>query len=117
MREALDGFDIRGVSHNIPFLAALLAKPRFRSGALSTNFIAEEFPDGFTGADLPDADQGDAIAVAAVIQRRLAEREARISGQLPGHGAKIGADWMVCSDTSPAQGRRDPRRGRLHRRP
>jgi propionyl-CoA carboxylase alpha chain len=100
MGEALDAFHIRGVSHNIGFLAAVIGKQRFRSGALSTNFIAEEFPGGFTGADLPDADQGDAIAVAAVIQRRLAERDARISGQLPGHGAKLGADWVVCNSTT-----------------
>jgi propionyl-CoA carboxylase alpha chain len=29
LREALDAFVIRGVGHNLPFLAALLAHPRF----------------------------------------------------------------------------------------
>ena len=47
LRDALDSFHIRGVGHNINFLTALLKKPRFASGKLSTNFIAEEFPDGF----------------------------------------------------------------------
>ncbi len=49
MRRALDEFYVRGVSHNVPFLAALMAHPRFRAGKLTTNFIAEEFKGGFTG--------------------------------------------------------------------
>ena len=94
--EALDGFCITGVSHNISFLSALLAKERFRSGAISTNFIAEEFPAGFTGSDLPASERSAVLAVAAVIGRRIAEHEAAISGQLPGHGARVGAEWVVC---------------------
>ena len=34
-------------STTFPFLAALMQHPRWRKGALSTGFIAEEFPDGF----------------------------------------------------------------------
>ena len=45
--DALDAFVIDGIRHNIPFLAALMAHPRWRAGKLSTGFIAEEFPDGF----------------------------------------------------------------------
>jgi propionyl-CoA carboxylase alpha chain len=96
MREALDAFHLSGVSHNVPFLAALMAKPRFVEGRLSTNFIAEEFAGGFTGADLPAADMSQLVAVGAVLRRRAAEREAAISGQLPGHGAKVGEQWVVC---------------------
>jgi propionyl-CoA carboxylase alpha chain len=96
MREALDAFVIRGVSHNIAFLAAVVATPRFRSGALSTNFIAEEFPDGFTGSQLAANAMTPVIAVAAAVRRILAEREASIPGQLPGHGAVVGTDWVVC---------------------
>ncbi|MBX6368672.1 MAG: acetyl-CoA carboxylase biotin carboxylase subunit [Rhodospirillales bacterium] len=95
MRDALDAFHIRGVSHNIPFLAAVMTKPRFVEGRLSTNFIAEEFAGGFTGADLPAADVSQLVAVGAVVQRRVAEREASISGQLPGRGAKIDESWVV----------------------
>ncbi|MDB5410312.1 MAG: acetyl/propionyl-CoA carboxylase subunit alpha [Rhodospirillales bacterium] len=96
MRTALDEFVIRGVAHNIPFLAAVLATPRFRSGALSTNFIAEEFPAGFTGSQLAEDAVAPATAVAAAVRRILGEREASISGQLPGHGAVVGTDWVVC---------------------
>ena len=60
MRRALDEFYVRGVSHNVPFLAALMAHPRFREGRLTTNFIAEEFKGGFTAAHLPPKDPADA---------------------------------------------------------
>ena len=69
MRRALDEFYVRGVSHNIPFLAALMAHPRFRAGKLNTNFIAEEFKGGFTAAHLPPRDPAMLAAVAAVADR------------------------------------------------
>jgi len=93
---ALDSFYIRGVSHNVAFLAAVLAKPRFAEGRLSTNFIAEEFAGGFTGSDLAPAAAQDAIAVAAAAQRIVAESEARISGQLAGHRRVAPESWVVC---------------------
>ena len=98
MAVALDGFYIRGVSHNMGFLAAVMANPRFRAGDLSTDFIAEEFPDGFSGADLAADDPGLLVAVAAVVHRRRIEREAGISGQLAGHRAGAGADWVVVAN-------------------
>jgi propionyl-CoA carboxylase alpha chain len=96
MSEALDRFYIRGVLHNIDFLAAVLGKQRFRDGALSTDFIAEEFPGGFAGESLSALGQAAVIAVAAVLRRMMAEQEARISGQLPGHAAIVGSDWVIC---------------------
>jgi propionyl-CoA carboxylase alpha chain len=74
MRRALDEFYIRGVSHNVPFLAALMAHPRFRAGKLTTNFIAEEFKGGFTAAHLPPKDPAVLAAVAAVVERIRDER-------------------------------------------
>src|SRR5436190_8768954 len=44
---ALDAFYVNGIRHNIPFLSALMNHPRWREGAISTGFIAEEYPDGF----------------------------------------------------------------------
>ena len=69
MRRALDEFYVRGVSHNVPFLAALMAHPRFREGRLTTNFIAEEFKGGFTAAHLPPRDPAMLAGVAAVADR------------------------------------------------
>jgi propionyl-CoA carboxylase alpha chain len=74
MRRALDEFYVRGVSHNVPFLAALMAHPRFREGRLTTNFIAEEFKGGFTAAHLPPRDPAVLAAVAAVVERVRDER-------------------------------------------
>jgi propionyl-CoA carboxylase alpha chain len=96
MREGLDAFLIRGVSHNLPFLAAVMGNERFARGALSTDFIAEEFPDGFSGARLTSAEAREMLAIAVAIQRVTAEREATIGGQLPGRGAKPHNEWVVC---------------------
>jgi propionyl-CoA carboxylase alpha chain len=102
MQGALDAFYIRGINHNAAFLAAVMAHPRFREGRLSTNFIAEVFPDGFHGIAPDEALRDRLVAVAAILQRRAAEQEASISGQLPGrhggHGAQAGEDWVVAID-------------------
>jgi propionyl-CoA carboxylase alpha chain len=65
--EALDSFEIGGISHNVDFLSALMQHPRFRSGNITTGFIAEEYPEGFTGAPLDEALTADLSALAAFI--------------------------------------------------
>jgi len=95
MQEALNAFYIRGISHNISFLQALLAHTRFQEGRISTNFIAEEYPDGFHPANTVRENPDLMIAAAAVIHRRYMERAARISGQLPGHEKKVAENWVV----------------------
>jgi propionyl-CoA carboxylase alpha chain len=96
MADALDAFVIEGVAHNLPFLAAVIASPRFRAGHLSTGFIAEEFPHGFTGRALDPAESAQAFAVAGAVQRIVAEREAEIAGQLPGRHRLVPEEWTVC---------------------
>jgi propionyl-CoA carboxylase alpha chain len=81
---ALDAFYVDGLQHNIPFLAALMAHPRWRAGKLSTGFIAEEFPKGFHGRDLSEADARVMAAVAAAIDLVVGERKRQIAGQLTG---------------------------------
>jgi propionyl-CoA carboxylase alpha chain len=95
MREALNEFYIRGVSHNISFLAALVQHPRFREGRIHTNMIAEEYPTGFHPSDIVHDNPALLIAVAASIHRRYIERAAKISGQLPGYERKVQNDWVV----------------------
>ena len=95
MRAALDGYYIRGVSHNIPFLASVIGMKRFGDGRLSTNFIAEEYPDGFSEADLPAQDPTTLIAVAGLVYDAYARRAAEISGQTPGHGRAVPDTWVV----------------------
>jgi propionyl-CoA carboxylase alpha chain len=80
--DALDAFTIEGIRHNIPFLAAIMQNARWRSGQLSTAFIAEEFPKGFERVAPPGAVARTIAAVAAAIDHVLGERKRKISGQL-----------------------------------
>jgi propionyl-CoA carboxylase alpha chain len=81
---ALDAFYIDGIRHNIPFLAALMQHPRWQAGRLSTGFIAEEFPDGFSSRAPAGATAQAIAAVAAAVDHVLGERKRRISGQMAG---------------------------------
>ena len=95
MREALNGFVIRGVASNIPFQAALLAHSAFVAGDFDTGFIAAHYGQGFRAEDVPHDDPDFLVALAAAANRRYRERAAGISGQLAGHGVKIGRDFTV----------------------
>ncbi|MCZ7564629.1 MAG: acetyl-CoA carboxylase biotin carboxylase subunit [Burkholderiales bacterium] len=99
MREALNAFYIRGVSHNIPFVAAVLQHPRFVSGRFNTGFIAEEYPAGFNPADAPHDAPVFLAVVAAFARRRYIDRAVQISGQMPGHGRRVNAQWVVLIGT------------------
>ncbi|MEY4124118.1 MAG: Acetyl-/propionyl-coenzyme carboxylase alpha chain [Pseudomonadota bacterium] len=90
MREALNGFVIRGISSNIPFQAALLAHPKFVSGDFNTGFIAENYAHGFRAEDVPHHDPDFLVALAAFVRRKSRERAANLSGQLPGYDVQIG---------------------------
>ena len=80
MSAALDGFEIDGIEHNIPFLAALMNHPRWREGRLSTGFIAEEYPDGFEPV-APSEDGLKSFALAALAMAHIDEaRQQMISG-------------------------------------
>ena len=95
MNDALDAYYIRGVSHNIGFLNALIAHPRFLEGRLTTNFIAEEYPDGFRASDVPHGEPEIPVAMAAAIHRAYMDRAARLDGQLPSHEREVGEDFVV----------------------
>ncbi len=95
MREALNEFHVRGVSNNISFLAALIEHKRFREARLSTNMIAEEYPDGFHPSDIIHDDPALLTVVAASIHRKYLDRAAGISGQLPGYERIIADQWVV----------------------
>jgi propionyl-CoA carboxylase alpha chain len=100
--EALDAFAIEGIRHNIPFLSALMDHPRWKEGALSTGFIAEEFPQGFK----PIAPTGDVavrlVAVAAAIDHLHNERRRAISGQMrPAAAVRFERDRVVMLGREP----------------
>ncbi len=79
---ALDAFEIEGVGHNIDFLSAIMQHPRFRSGELTTGFIAEEYPDGFLGAPASPELKRNLAAIAGFVATARADRARQVSGQL-----------------------------------
>ena len=95
MREALDAFEVEGIGHNIPFLAAVMDHPKFVSGDMTTAFIAEEYPDGFNGTVLPQSDLRRIAAATAAMYRVAEIRRTRISGRMGNHERVVGKDWVV----------------------
>jgi propionyl-CoA carboxylase alpha chain len=111
MREALNGFVIRGISSNIPFQAALLAHPEVRRRRLQHRLHRRALPARASRAeDVPHDDPDFLVALAGAAYRRYRERATGISGQLAGHGVVIGEDftWWWSRAT---RGRRAPRAG------
>ncbi len=92
--QALDAFRIKGLGHNVDFLSAIMQHDRFRSGELTTGFIAEEYPDGFVGAPASDDLKRGLAAIAGVIATADADRARRIDQQLDGELYAPG-DWAV----------------------
>ncbi len=108
MREALNGFVIRGISSNIPFQSALLAHPDFRAGDFNTGFIAQHYGSGFHAEDVPHDDPDFLVALAGFIRRKAREREAGITGQLPGHEVRIEHDYVAVVNEGQGQFSRYP---------
>src|SRR4051812_7196228 len=79
---ALDQFVIDGISDNVDFLTALMQHPRFRSGDITTGFIAEEYPEGFHGAPADAQLIADLAVIAGMVAAIMDERAAEIDGQL-----------------------------------
>ena len=94
---ALDSFVIDGIGHNLDFLSALMQHPRFRAGALTTGFIAEEFPEGFTGAPADDRLKRNLAALGGLVASAEAERARHIDGQL-GTPLKTPVLWIAQID-------------------
>jgi propionyl-CoA carboxylase alpha chain len=79
---ALDRFEIEGLGHNIDFVSAIMQHPRFRSGDLTTGFIAEEYPDGFLGAPAAPELVRSLAAIAGFVATAEADRARHVDGQL-----------------------------------
>ncbi|WP_119258277.1 acetyl-CoA carboxylase biotin carboxylase subunit [Shinella zoogloeoides] len=94
MSDALDGFVVDGIEHNVPFLAALMRHPRWREGRLSTGFIAEEYPEGFAPME-PTAEEAGILARVA-LSAHLVDTERRshhLDRLRPATGQN--KDWVV----------------------
>ncbi|MEM6886833.1 MAG: acetyl/propionyl/methylcrotonyl-CoA carboxylase subunit alpha [Pseudomonadota bacterium] len=93
MRVALDSFEVEGIGHNLPFLSAVMDHPKFVSGDMTTAFIAEEYPDGFEGVDVPESELRRIAASCAAMHRVAEIRRTRVSGRMDNHERKVGTHW------------------------
>jgi propionyl-CoA carboxylase alpha chain len=101
MQAALDGYYVRGVNHNMAFLASIMAHPRFAEGRLTTNFIAEEYPDGYAPA-APDGTILDRfVAVAAVLDARQRARVSDLTGPSDRVVRLAGTSYPVTVSSTP----------------
>jgi len=100
MQAALGDFVIRGISHNISFLEAIMGHTRFIEGNITTRFIEEEYPDGFLGAELTSETSRVLLAVAIFVHLTDAYRAVTVTGQLPGRSRHIGTRWVVSMDNN-----------------
>jgi len=98
LRDALNEFCIRGVTHNLSFLNALVDLPSFVEGRFTTNLIADQFPDGFNATDVLHDDPPILVAACGVMHHRYRERAAQVTGQLPGYEPTVDDDWVVVMD-------------------
>ncbi|WP_172122855.1 MULTISPECIES: acetyl/propionyl/methylcrotonyl-CoA carboxylase subunit alpha [unclassified Devosia] len=95
MAVALDSFEVEGVGNNLPFLSTVMDQERFREGRLTTGYIAEEFPDGFTGAQLPRGRLIEVAAAAAMLRLTEEDRKGLVSHSPIGGAVEVYGEWVV----------------------
>ncbi len=95
MKSALSAYVVEGVAHNISFLQSILNHERFVKGDLSTNFIAQEYPEGYASNSLTEENLRVFIGVGVSAYLKDASRAACVSGQMPGYSRILGARWVV----------------------
>ncbi len=96
MHRALDTFYIRGIAHNVPFLAAVMNHPRFLSGQITTNFIAEEYPDGFKGGVMTPETEEAMLVAACFMNAVNSSRQSQVSGRILDVKPVETRDWILC---------------------
>ncbi|WP_306155030.1 acetyl/propionyl/methylcrotonyl-CoA carboxylase subunit alpha [Roseovarius sp. MMSF_3281] len=95
MRVALDSFEVEGIGHNLPFVAAVMDHDIFIKGDMTTAFIEEQYPEGFEGVTLGE-DTLRRVAASCAAMHRVAEiRRTRVSGRMDNHERRVGSDWVV----------------------
>jgi propionyl-CoA carboxylase alpha chain len=95
MAVALDSFEVEGVGNNLPFLSTVMDQERFREGRLTTGYIAEEFSDGFTGAQLPRGRLIEVAAAAAMLRLTEEDRKGLVSHSPIGGAVEVYGEWVV----------------------
>ena len=94
-KSAIDAFELEGIGHNLPFLAAVMDHERFASGEISTAFIKEEYPEGFDGVELGEPEIARLAEIATAITLRFEARRRKLTGRLREQPAPLPTDWTV----------------------
>ncbi len=110
MARALEDFHIEGLGHHAPVLSAGMELAGCQSGVLSTNYIKDEFPDGFHGLSPTPAQIDLATAVAAAMHAVVANRA---RGARAGLAAHMRLDWVAVIDRARRPFRLAQAEGRL----
>jgi propionyl-CoA carboxylase alpha chain len=98
MKQALGDFVIKGISHNISFIEAIMSNENFIKGDFSTNFIDKEYPGGFLGAELTSEISKVLLSTGLFIHMAETKRANSISGQMPERNVQIGTRWVISID-------------------
>uniref|UniRef100_A0A6Q2X6Z9 Propionyl-CoA carboxylase alpha chain, mitochondrial n=1 Tax=Esox lucius TaxID=8010 RepID=A0A6Q2X6Z9_ESOLU len=114
MEDALDHYVIRGVTHNIPLLREIITNPRFISGDITTNFLPEEYPEGFTGHRLTPEGRRELLATAAALYISAQLRSQRFMGtfldvEVDGGSVEVSGEWNLASALLPLSINGNPR--------
>ncbi|MBT5827578.1 MAG: acetyl/propionyl/methylcrotonyl-CoA carboxylase subunit alpha [Alphaproteobacteria bacterium] len=96
MQKALGQYVIEGISNNISFLESMFFSSRFASGDLSTNYISEEYPDGYKMIEIASSDYKEAIYASTIIRWMESLRVSKITGSIAGNEKEVNTRWAVC---------------------
>ncbi len=99
MRDALNGFEVEGIGHNLPFLSAVMDHDRFQSGNITTAFIEEEYPEGFGGVTLSEERRVQLAAAVGGLNMITQLRRTRISGTIANHKRWVSDKWVAVIDS------------------
>ncbi len=97
MADALDAFEVEGIGHNLPFLAAVMQQERFHEGRLPPPISPRNLPAVSTGWRWR--------CIRTQARRRRGDgqpdapgRASRISGTIGNHRRVVGHEWVTSLD-------------------
>jgi len=98
MVDALDRYVIRGVGHNANFLRDVYVAPRFVKGTITTGYIPEEYPEGFSGVEVTPRLAERMAAIAAVMSASHEVTNSSISGQAARAQPSLSSAYIISVD-------------------
>lgn len=98
MKKSLGEYVISGIAHNMGFLQAIMSNQNFIDGKFSTGFIEQEYPQGFSGAEITSTITKIFLAVAIYAHMTEVIRAVGITGSAPDQVRRVGTRWVVNLD-------------------